>query len=351
MAQILKTLETEEYRMLRGAAADYAARVLAPVAEELDGATDTPFLESMHKASELGVLRAFVAEESGGGGLDDYAFCIALEEMAVESAGAACALLIHNAALTPAVAASGQAGLETILDADFPMGLGYPGQVTLAGGKASGTVPMAFNAAAASMLTVLARSTEGVVAAMLEPEAAGVEIIPNETQMGLRAARAGTINLSAATTPIAVIPMDNAMVENLERMLHLGFAAIATGIARKAFTTAYSYASERYQGGDIIVRHQALRLMMAEMVAGVEMSRAMIKAACDSEGLASALACRIEATDRALRSATDGVQVHGGYGYMEDYGMERLMRDASWCQIYPRSNQESLLTLLDLVEG
>ncbi len=140
------------------------------------------------------------------------------------------------------------------------------------------------------------------------------------------------------------------MVESLERMLHLGFAAISTGIARKAFTTAYAYASERYQGGDIIVRHQALRLMLAEMVAGIEMSRALIKAACEVEGLGAALACRIEATDRALRSATDGVQVHGGYGYMEDYGMERLMRDASWCQIYPRPNQESLLRLLDLVE-
>ncbi len=98
MVQILKTLETEEYRILRGTAADYAARVLAPVAEALDSPTGTPFLESMNKASELGVLRAFVAEETGGGGLDDYAFCIALEEMAVESAGAATALLIHNAA-------------------------------------------------------------------------------------------------------------------------------------------------------------------------------------------------------------------------------------------------------------
>ncbi len=349
MVHILKTLETEEYRILRGTAADYAARVLAPVAVELDSPSGKPFLESMHKAAELGVLRAFVAEGSGGGGLDDYAFCIALEEMAVESAGAACALLVHNAALAPAIAASGAPELEIVFDSAFPMCLGYPGQVALAGGKVSGQVPMAFNAPAASMLTVLARSLEGITMAMLEPGTAGVEIVPNDHQMGLRAARTGSIHLTGAT-PMAIIQADNAMVESLERMLHLGFAAISTGIARKAFTTAYAYASERYQGGDIIVRHQALRLMLAEMVAGIEMSRALIKAACEVEGLGAALACRIEATDRALRSATDGVQVHGGYGYMEDYGMERLMRDASWCQIYPRPNQESLLRLLDLVE-
>ncbi len=350
MARVLDTLETEEYRILRGTAADYAARVLAPVAEELDSPSGPPYLDSMNKAAELGVLRAFVAEESGGGGLDDYAFCIALEEMAVESAGAATALLIHNAALAPAIAASGQAGLEAVFDAAFPMGLGYPGQVSLAGGKVSGQIPLAFNAPAASMLTVLARAADGIAVAMVEPKAEGVTITPNAHQMGLRAARAGGIHL-ASVTPVAVISADDEMVEGLERMLHLGFAAVSTGIARKAFTTAYAYASERYQGGDIIVRHQALRLMLAEMVAGVEMSRAMIKSACEADGLAAALTCRIEATDRALRSATDGVQVHGGYGYMEDYGMERLMRDASWCQIYPRPNQESLLTLLDLVEG
>ncbi len=350
MIQILRTTETEEYRILRGTAADYAARVLAPVAEELDAPTGTPFLESMNKASELGVLRAFVAEESGGGGLDDYAFCVALEEMAVESAGAATALLIHNAALLPAIAASGAPELEAVMGAAFPMSLAYPGQVSLAGGKVSGQVPMAFNAPAASMFTVLARSTEGIAVAMVEPGSEGVEITPNEHQMGLRAARCGSLHLTAVE-PLAIIQADNEMVESLERLLHLGFAAISAGIARKAFTTAHAYASERYQGGDIIVHHQALRLMMAEMVSGIEMSRAMIKSACEEGGLAPALACRIEATDRALRSATDGVQVHGGYGYMEDYGMERLMRDASWCQIYPRPNQESLLTLLDLVEG
>ncbi len=133
--------------------------------------------------------------------------------------------------------------------------------------------------------------------------------------------------------------------------LDLGFAAVATGIARKSLQATHAYASERYQGGAVIINHQQMRLFLADMASGIEMARAMLRAACLNGNLAQAISCRMEATDRALRSATDGLQIHGGYGYTEDYGMERLVRDATYCQIYPRTNEESRLKLLSLMEN
>ncbi len=341
MQKILEMVEVEEYRMLRTAAADYALRVLAPVAEELDAVSGTPLLESLNKSAELGVLRALAAEESGGGGLDDYAFCIALEELAAQSAGAATALLIHNAAMLPALKAGAAAEMESIYQA-FPLALAYPGDLGLAGGKLSGHAPWAFNAVAASVITVLFSDGAALV------DAAGMEVQPLEYQLGLRAARAGSIEVKMAE-PLVII--EGGFKRDLDRMLHLGFAAIGIGISRHGFETAYAYASERYQGCDIIIRHEAIRLMLADMASGIEMGRSMLKSACEAGTLASAIACRLETTERALRSATDAVQIHGGYGYMEDYGMERLMRDAQCCQIYPQGNHQSRLELLDLLEG
>ena len=344
MAQMLTVKETEEYSILRAATAEYANRVLAPLAEQLDQVLDPPVHDSMDKAAELGVLCALAPEESGGGGLDDYAFCVALEELAVESAGAATALLIHNAALLPAVLGGEP---DPLMDAAFPLCLADSKTLSISGGSASGYVPWAFNAPTASMFTVLAPEGEGVAAAVVEAGAEGLSIRPHPNQLGLRAARVAAVEFKGVR-PIAIVRGDASLRTACERILHLGFSAISTGIAQKSFQTAVAYASGRYQGGDIIINHQQMRLFLAEMISGIDMAQAMIHAACEKGDLASAIACRIEATDRALRSATDGVQIHGGYGYTLDYGIERLMRDATYCQIYPQTNEESRLQLLEL---
>jgi butyryl-CoA dehydrogenase len=349
MALILHTVETEEYSILRATTADYAVRSLEPLAEQLDNAWEPPVRESMSRASELGVLSALAPEDAGGGGLDDYAFCIALEEMAVESAGAAAALLIHNAAMLPAIQAGGGSELKRLLEAAFPLSLAFSQSLSISGGNVSGHVPWAFNAPAASMFTLLVQEGEGVAAAIVEAGADGLTVQPHPYQLGLRAARSASLDLNGVT-PVAVIRGDGGMRGACERILHLGFAAVATGIARKSFQAAHAYASERYQGGAIIINHQQMRLFLADIFSGIEMARAMLRAACLNGDLARAISCRIEATDRALRSANDGLQIHGGYGYTEDYGMERLVRDATYCQIYPRTNEESRLELLGLME-
>ena len=349
MIKVPDIREDQEYRILRETASAYAAKELAPRAEQLDlEPTSGRVREAMSKAGEIGMTAALIPEEHGGGGLDDYAFCVALEEIAVEEAGVAAALLAHNAALLPAAQGESE-GLITGTEPDaYPACLAFPGDITLSGNVVNGRVSFALNAQECKLITLLPSGGAGTQAATVGGGAKGVEITAEPYQMGLRAARAGSIRFDAAEAS-NVISGGN-MVEAVERALFLGLASIAVGITRKSMEKAYAYARERYQAGKIIIEHQAMRLMLAEMLAAVEQGRAMVKKACESGELAPAMTAWLKATRSAHQAALDGVQIHGGYGYMRDYGMERLMRDSKYCQMYPLTSQEALLLLLELSE-
>lgn len=342
--------EDQEYRILRETASDYAARELAPQAEQLDlDPASWRVKEALSKAGDLGMLAALIPERYGGGGLDEYAFCVALEEIAVEEAGVAAALLGHNAALLPSVLGEFE-GLITGVGPDaFPVCLAFPGETDLSGGKVSGRIPFAFNAQECSLITVLPGGGGGTQAVTVRGDASGVAVTPEPYQMGLRVTRAGSLRFDGAEPSNVISGGD--MAEAVERVLFLGLAAIATGITRKSLQKAYAYARERYQAGKMIIEHQQMRIFLAEMLAAAEQGRALVKKACEDEGLAPAMVAWLRATERACQAATDGVQIHGGYGYMRDYGMERLMRDAKYCQMYPATTQEVLLRLLELSEA
>ena len=341
--------EDQEYRILRETASAYASKELAPQAEQLD-LDPAPWRvrEALSKAGDLGMLAALIPERYGGGGLDEYAFCVALEEIAVEEAGVAAALLGHNAALLPSALGEFEGLIAGVGPDAYPACLAFPGDVDLSGGKVNGKAPFALNAQECSLITVLPASGGGTQSVTVRGDASGVAVIPEPYQMGLRVTRAGSVRFEGAE-PSNVISGGN-MAEEVERVLFLGLAAIATGISRKSLQKAHAYARERYQAGKMIIEHQQIRIFLAEMLAAVEQGRALVKKACEDGGLAPAMVAWLRATERACQSATDGVQVHGGYGYMRDYGMERLMRDAKYCQMYPTTTQEALLRLLELSE-
>ncbi|MEW6552694.1 MAG: acyl-CoA dehydrogenase family protein [Actinomycetota bacterium] len=349
MIKLPEFSEDQEYRILRETAAAYAAKELGPQAEQLDlDPARWRIKEAIAKAEDLGMLAALIPEDYGGGGLDDYAFCVALEEIAVEEAGIAAVLLAHNAALLPAAMGEFKALITGVGPDAFPVCLAFPGEVSFADGKVKGRVPFALNAQECSLITLLPGGGGGTQALTVRGDAAGVEINAEPYQMGLRAARAGSIRLEDAEASNVISGGD--MAGEVQRVLMLGLASIATGISRNALQKAYAYARERYQGGKMIIEHQQMRIFLAEMLAAVEQGRALVKKACEDGGLAPAMVAWLRATERACKSATDGVQVHGGYGYMRDYGMERLMRDAKYCQMYPMTSQEALLRLLEISE-
>lgn len=351
MARIPEIKEEEKYRILRETAREYALKELAEGAEEFDLDPASPGLkEAIAKAKGLGMLSALVPEELGGGDLDAYAFCVALEEMGAESAGVAAALLIHNAALLPLALCEHREGISRIASVSKLACLAHPGELTASGGKVSGRVPFAFNAADSSQVVLFTSGGEPEAVAVVEGESQGLEVKVDLHQMGLRPARAGALRFDGVE-PVAIMPEGERMRRASERIMCLGMAAIATGIARKAFAKAYDYACDRYQAGDKIIKHQQMRLMLGEMLAGIEDNRAVIARACASGDQPAAVAAWVKATANGCRAAIDGVQIHGGYGYMRDYGMERLMRDAKYCQMYPMTGQEALLKLLEMSES
>ncbi len=350
MIRVPDLLESEEYRILRKDAAAYAEKALAPQAEQLDLNPENQDLRKIiSQAGELGMLAALLPESLGGGGLDDYAFCLVLEEIATKEAGIATSLLVHNAALFPASLGESEIPASWLEPSSFPACLAYPCEIRENEGKLDGGAAFAFNAVDSRIITLLLQDQGEISVALVEREEKGVEVNADPYQMGLRAARAGSILLRGAK-PLQVFPGAN-IKETVERILFLGLASIAVGITRNSLERSYAYAKERYQGGKIIIQHQQMRLFLAEMLTSIEQSRAAINRACATPELVPAASAWLLATSRAVQSATDGVQIHGGYGYMRDYGMERLMRDAKYCQMYPLTVQEVLLKILERMEA
>ena len=136
-------------------------------------------------------------------------------------------------------------------------------------------------------------------------------------------------------------------LEWMEALLELGAAAACAGIICASLSASAEYAEQRYQGGDLIGRHQQVRLMLGEMMASREAAFVLLEGAAGNEDrelpLAGARAVRLLLAERALRCACDAVQLHGGYGYMREQGMERLMRDASCLQAWPVPSRQALL--------
>jgi acyl-CoA dehydrogenase len=344
MTKIESVMEDQEYQLLRETVAAFAAKELAPHAEELDLDRDPALLTDLaSRASGMGLLAALVPEQKGGGGLDEYAFCAALEEIAVQEAGFAASLLVHNAAIYPVSFSA----VELDIRDSYPACLAYPGKVSISNGNLQGRAPFAYNAQGCPLMTVLPADEGGALAALLEPSQ-GLEIKMDPYPMGLRAARPGSIDFTSA--PASRIISEPDLTGSVSRILFLGIAAIAIGIIRNSLSKAYDYARQRYQAGKMIIEHQQLRIFLAEMIAAVEQARSAVKNACETREIGAAVAAWLLATDRAVKAATDGVQIHGGYGYMRDYGMERLMRDSKYCQMYPMTSQAALLRLLELYE-
>lgn len=344
--------ESKQYAVLRSNALNFAASELAPVADDLENTVDSPLLwKAVEKAGEMGMLASLLPEQLGGEGVDLYSLCVALEESAVECAGFAAVLLFHNAALVPMIYTDRKDLVEEFTRGRPLCTVATAGEAALEGGKLGGKATFVFNVLEGTATLLFPASGEGRKAAYVRAGAAGVEVRVDPYPLGWRVSNFATLEMSGADPIYVLEKTEKGVLEATERTLYLGLAAIANGIVRKAFQKAYDYARQRYQAGKLIIEHQAMRLMLARMLCGMEEGRALIRRACGSEELGPAIIAWRRAGANACQAAMDGVQIHGGYGYMRDYGMERLMRDAKYCQMFPRPEEEQLLRLLDMVES
>jgi len=329
---------------IRSMARELAHRELLPRAAALDTAEETILADCWRQLVELGLDRALLDEHHGGAALGVSDLLATIEELAVGDGGIAMSVLLCNGALatlTGQQLAGVPAGARWTL---VPAASGT--ELTISDGHLDGRIACALGAHGADGLVILLDGPAPVAWA-LDAGAGGCKIERDLAQMGLRAAPAASIELAGVSCAPAPGGSDGRAdggsaelgVAGALALLRAGTAAIARGIARRAHEMALEYAHARQQGGVAIIEHDAVSDMLSAMAVRLAFPP---EVATDPAGLAvektQALAAKIAATDAAVASTTDAVQVFGGTGYMVETGIEKLMRDAKYCQLFPEPN-------------
>jgi len=321
-----------EQAEIRAMARELAARELAPRAAALDGGGRDVFEECWRLLVELGFDRVLLDERHEGAGLGIADLLAVVEELAVGEGGVAMCVLLCNAALGT---------LDDEQLAQVPAGARWavlraaPAEVSGVDGRLDGMVACALGAHGADGLVILLEVPQPAAWAIVAG-APGLTLEDDTAQMGLRAARAASIGIagieSAPRAADAIGSVGIASAPGAMALLRAGTAAIARGISRCAYEKALDYAQARRQGGVAIIEHDAVSDMLAAMAVRLACPQ---RAVTDSSRIvidqAQALAMKIAASDAAVASATDAVQVFGGTGYMVETGIEKVMRDAKYC--------------------
>ncbi|KVT70031.1 acyl-CoA dehydrogenase [Burkholderia ubonensis] len=364
-------LYTEDQRMIRDAARAFATEVLAPNAAQWDRDAHLPDAV-VAQLGELGLLGMIVPQELGGAYTDYVAYALAMEEIAAGDAACATMMSVHNSV-----------GCGPIL------GFGTPAQkerwlADMAAGRTIGafclTEPQAGSEAhnlrtraelrdgkwvlngAKQFVTNGQRAGIAIVFAVTDPDAGkrGISafLVPSDTpgfvvgkpekKMGIRASDTCPI-----TFENCAIPEENLLgargeglkiaLSNLEGG-RIGIAAQALGIARAAFDKARRYAGERVQFGKPLAEHQAIQQKLADMATQINAARLLVHHAAKLRTaglpcLSEASQAKLFASEMAERVCSDAIQIHGGYGYLADYEVERHYRDARITQIYEGTSE------------
>ncbi|MFB0961897.1 MAG: acyl-CoA dehydrogenase family protein [Pseudomonas sp.] len=362
---------SEEQRMIRDMARDFAKTELAPNAEQWEkaGWLDENMLKQM---GELGFLGMVVPEEWGGSYIDYTCYALAVEEISAGCAATGAVMSIHNSVgCTPilnwgteqqkkewvAQLASGQT-LACFCLTEPQAGSEANNLRTKAVEDGdhwvlNGSKQFISNAKRAGLAIVFAVTDpelgkKGLSAFLVPTDTPGFEVERMEQKMGLRASDTCAISLVNCRIPKENMlgPRGKGLALALSGLEggRLGIAAQALGIARAAFEAALLYARERVQFGKPIAEHQSIANMLADMHTQINAARHMIlyAARLRTAGLpclSEASQAKLFASEMAEKVCSMAIQVHGGYGYLEDYAVERHYRDARITQIYEGTSE------------
>lgn len=362
---------TEEHIMIRDAARDFANNELLPGVIERDEKQEFPH-EQVKKMGELGFLGMMVGPEYGGGGMDTVSYVLAMEEISKIDASASVVMSVNNSLVCWGLEKYGteeqkQKYLTRLATGEIigafclsepEAGSDATSQKTTAIDKGdhyilNGTKNWITNGGNASVYLVIAQTHpekghKGINALIVEKGMEGFEIGPKENKLGIR----GSDTHSLLFTDVKV-PKENRIGEDgfgfkfaMKTLAggRIGIAAQALGIASGAYELALKYSKERKAFGKEISKHQAIAFKLADMATEIEAARHLcIKAAWDKDqdqsyDLSSAMA-KLYAADMSMRITVEAVQIHGGYGFVKEYHVERLMRDAKITQIYEGTSE------------
>jgi alkylation response protein AidB-like acyl-CoA dehydrogenase len=361
----------EEQLMIKQAAKDFARTELLPGVIERDNKAIFP-AEQVKKLGELGFLGMMVNPDYDGGGMDAVSYVLAMEEISKVDSSASVIMSVNNSLVCYGLEHYGsdeqkEKYLKPLARGEIigafalsepEAGSDATHQRTTAEDKGdyyllNGTKNWITNGKNASVYIVFAQTDsskrhKGINALIVEKGAKGFEIGAKEDKMGMRGSDTTSLMFTDVKVPKANrIGKDGfgfTLAMNSLNGGRIGIAAQALGIAQGALDLALAYSKERKAFGKQIIDHQAIAFKLSDMEAAVESARLLVyKAAWLKDNgkdftHASAIA-KLVAAETAMKVTTEAVQVHGGYGYVKEYHVERLMRDAKLTQIYEGTSE------------
>jgi len=362
---------SEEQSMIQEAARDFAQNELLPGVIERDDAQKFP-TEQVKKMGELGFLGMMVDPKYGGSGLDTVSYALVMEELSKVDASASVVVSVNNSLVCWGLEAFGneeqkQKYLTRLADGEIigafclsepEAGSDATSQKTTAIDKGghyilNGTKNWITNGGTAEVYLVIAQTDrakghKGINALIVEKGMEGFEIGPKENKLGIRGSDTHSLNFNDVKVPKANrIGEDGFGFKFAMKTLsggRIGIAAQALGIASGAYELALKYSKERKAFGTEISNHQAIAFKLADMHTQIEAARHLVyKAAWDKDqgnnyDLSSAMA-KLYASQVAMDTSIEAVQIHGGNGFVKDYHVERMMRDAKITQIYEGTSE------------
>ena len=374
---------TEEQRLLRDTARDVAQNLLAPYAAEWDREARFP-KEALAELGKLGFMGMLVPPEYGGAGADHVGYALALEEIAAGD-GATSTILSVNSLCCSAVQQYGseeqkQRFLVPLAKGDklaaFCLTEPQAGSDAAAiktrarrrgnrwvvnGTKQFITSGQNADVAIVFVVTDPAAGRKGISAFIVPTDTSGYKVARLEKKLGQRASdTAQLVFEDMELTPDLMLGGEGEgyriALSNLEGG-RLGIAAQSVGMARAAYEAALAYAQERETFGEKIIAHQAVAFRLADMATQIAAARGLVldAAARRDAGepcLQEAAMAKLFASEMAERVCSDAIQIHGGYGYLADFPVERIYRDVRVCQIYEgTSDIQRLIIAREIAKG
>tara|TARA_S200000501_G_C20852270_1_gene756174 strand:+ start:1290 stop:2429 length:1140 start_codon:yes stop_codon:yes gene_type:complete len=362
---------SEEHIMIQKSARDFAQQELLPGVIERDEYQKFP-TEQIKKMGQMGFMGMMTSSKYGGGGMDTISYILAMEEISKIDASASVVMSVNNSLVCwgiekygtdkqkqkylPRLTSGEQIGAFCLSEPEA--GSDATSQRTTAQEKndhyvLNGTKNWITNGNTASIYLVIAQSDpkkkhKGINVFIVERNWDGISIGPKENKLGIR----GSDTHSVMFTDVKV-PKENRIGSDgfgfkfaMETLSggRIGIAAQALGISSGAYELALKYSKQRKAFGKPICQHQSVAFKLANMVSDIEAARLLcFKAAWEKDNgldysLSGAMA-KLFCAEKAMQITIEAVQIHGGYGYVKEYHVERLMRDAKITQIYEGTSE------------
>ncbi len=370
-------IPNEEQTMVRNMARTFARERLAPNAAEWDRTATFP-RDAVAEMGGLGLLGMLVPPEWDGAGTDHVSYALALEEIAAGDGACSTIMSVQNSVVAMAISNFGSVEqkerfLRPLARGDMlgafcltePHAGSDAAAIRTRAAKSgnhyvlNGTKQFITTGGNADVAIVFAVTDpevgrKGISAFAVPTETPGYEVSSTESKLGQRASDTCQIVLDdCRLTPDLLLGEEGQgyriALSNLEGG-RIGIAAQAVGMARAAFEAARDYAKERESFGKPIIEHQAVGFRLADMATQIEVAHQMVLHAAtlrdaDEPCLKEASMAKLFASEMAERVCSDAIQVHGGYGYLNDFPVERIYRDVRVCQIYEGTSDVQRLVI------